>query len=221
MLRAVLFDMDGVIVNSEPLHRKAYYQMFSEFNLAVPDTLYDSFTGQATLSICERLCQEFELTVPATHLVARKRAHFKNYFENDIDFKLIDGVYDLIADYYESGLRLVLASSASMANINQIFKRFDLDRFFIAKISGADLIASKPHPEIFIKAAAVSGCDPSECMVIEDSMNGIRAAHEAGIYCVAFKNTHTKNQNYQYANKVIAGFDEIAPTQIPLFFPNA
>jgi beta-phosphoglucomutase-like phosphatase (HAD superfamily) len=157
MLKAVLFDMDGVIVDSEPLHKKAYYKMFDDVGIDVSETLFESFTGQSTLKICKTLCDDFSLPNPPQYLVNLKRKHFKYIFENDTDFKLIEGVLDLIKDYIKNGLVLVLASSASMVTINNIFKRFNLDKYFTAKLSGADLQASKPHPEIFIKAAESSG----------------------------------------------------------------
>ncbi len=209
MLKAVLFDMDGVIVDTEPLHRKAYFKMFEDVNIDVDDALYDSFTGQATLPICRTLCQHFNLSETPEHLVSTKRKHFKYLFENDTDLAMLEGVHELIKDYYENGLTLVLASSASMPNINRIFERFDLDRFFKAKISGADLKASKPHPEIFIKAAQLAGEAPENCMVIEDSTNGIAAAKAANIYCVGFKSPHSANQDYSKADRVITSFGEI------------
>ena len=181
MIKAVLFDMDGVIVDSEPLHRRAYFRMFDEVGIGVSESLYNSFTGQATLPICRRLCEEFQIDRPAEELVDIKRKHFKDIFQNDMDFELIDGVLELIQDY----------------------------QYFVAKISGADLKASKPHPEIFIKAAALAGEKPENCMVIEDSTNGIKAAKEANIICVAYKSVNTKNQDYTRANKVISDFKEI------------
>ncbi|MRT16751.1 HAD family phosphatase [Vitellibacter sp. q18] len=210
MLKAVLFDMDGVIVDTEPLHRKAYFRMFEEMKIDVDQAMYDSFTGQATLPICRTLCGHFNLAESPEHLVATKRKHFKYLFENDTDLALLNGVHDLIKDYHSNGLTLVLASSASMANINRIFERFDLDKFFKAKISGADLQASKPHPEIFIKAAQLAGAAPENCMVIEDSTNGIAAAKAANIYCVGFKSPHSTNQDYRLADRVITAFEEIA-----------
>jgi len=209
MLKAVLFDMDGVIVDTEPLHRKAYFNMFEEVNINVTEALYDSFTGQATLPICRTLCQHFDLSHAPEHLVSTKRKHFKYLFENDSDLALLDGVHDLIRNYHENGLTLVLASSASMPNINRIFERFDLDKYFKAKISGADLKASKPHPEIFIKAAELAGEHTDHCMVIEDSTNGIAAAKAANIYCVGFKSPHSVNQDYTKADRVITSFTEI------------
>lgn len=213
MLKAVLFDMDGVIVDTEPLHRKAYHQMFKDVNIEVDEDLYSSFTGQSTTNICKRLVDRFGLSQTPEDLVALKRKSYKNYFEND-GLELIDGVLERIKDYHANGVNLVLASSASMTGINQIFERFDLNQYFSAKFSGADLEKSKPHPEIFLKAAASTGFDKSECMVIEDSTNGIKAAKAAGIYCVAFKSPHSKHQDYHLADKVISSFKEISYTKI-------
>lgn len=209
MLRAVIFDMDGVIVNSEPLHHKAYKKMFAEFKLNVSNNLYESFTGQSTSSICKQLCEIFNLKESSNDLVVSKRKHFKIIFENDSSFQMIDGALELIKNYFNNNLTLVLASSASMINIDRIFKKFDLNKFFKAKISGADLKESKPNPEIFIKAAKMTGFKKEECIVIEDSTNGIIAAKSAGIYCVGYNSYNSKNQNYDNANLVINELSEI------------
>ena len=214
MLKAVIFDMDGVIVDTEPLHRKAYRSMFNEVGIDVSEALYESFTGQSTLSICKQLCHQFKLQESPQTLVNLKRQFFKSLFLNDGDLDLIEGVLDLIRDYYSNGLQLVLASSASMLTINNVFTRFDLDQYFIGKLSGADLKASKPHPEIFEKAAKISGFNRSECIVIEDSTNGIKAANAAGIYCVGYKSVNSKNQNYSTANTVISSFTEIKYSRV-------
>ncbi|WP_243472074.1 HAD family hydrolase [Winogradskyella sp. MH6] len=213
MLKAVLFDMDGVIVDTEPLHRKAYHQMFDDVNINVDEDLYASFTGQSTINICKRLVDHFNLNETPEELVSLKRKHYKIFFEND-DLELIDGVLDRIQDYHSNDVKLVVASSASMLGIKQIFERFDLNQYFSAKFSGADLKKSKPHPEIFIKAAESTGFSKSECLVIEDSTNGIKAAHSAGIYCVGFKSPHSSHQDYSLANKIITSFEEISYSEI-------
>ena len=218
MLNAVIFDMDWVIVDSEPLHNKAYQRMFLYFNLDVSARLYESFTGQATQAICQRLCDEFTLKHGADDLVSKKRHHFNNLFEETQDFELIPGVLDLIEDYHKAGLKLILGSSASMQNINRIFKRFDIDKYFKAKFSGADLKASKPNPEIFIKAAAASGFLKENCFVIEDSTNGILAAKAAGLFCVGFESPNSKNQDYSKADLNITSLKEIHYSKIKTFF---
>ena len=209
MLKAVIFDMDGVIVNSEPLHHLAYKKMFEEFQLDVSRSLYESFTGQSTHSICKQLCKIFNIYEDPNELVVSKRKHFKLIFENDTSFQMIDGALELIQNYFDNNVTLILASSASMTNIDRIFKKFDLNKFFKAKISGADLKESKPNPEIFIKAAKMSGFNKKECIVIEDSTNGIIAAKSAGIYCVGYNSYNSKNQNYGNADLVISSLNEI------------
>jgi HAD superfamily hydrolase (TIGR01509 family) len=209
MLKAVLFDMDGVIVDTEPLHHKAYLKMFSEVGIEVSTQMYEGFTGQSTYSICVQLCTYFKLHHKAEELVQIKRSHFTKLFFDDHDLQLIEGVEQLIKEYYDNNLILVLASSASMFTINNVMKRFNLDPYFSSKLSGADLKASKPHPEIFINAAKAANALPNECFVIEDSTNGIKAANNAGIFCVAYKSEHSKNQDYSLANMVISDYKEI------------
>lgn len=209
MLKAVIFDMDGVIIDSEPMHHKAYYDMFNEVNIKVSKEFYESFTGQSTINICKRLCDHFSLNESPETLVGLKRKHYKQFFESNSSLTLIDGVLDLIKEYHSNGLTLVLASSAAMISINQIFERFELDQYFVAKLSGGDLKQSKPHPEIFIKAVQATGYTTNECIVIEDSTNGIEAAKSAGVYCIGFDSFHSKNQDYSKADLVIKDFNEI------------
>lgn len=206
--------MDGVIVDTEPLHRKAYFMMFNDMNIAVTEEMYTGFTGQATLNICKELVEHFQLSEAPETLVKCKRKHFKHLFDNDDTLQLLDGVLDLIQDYHNNGLTLVLASSASMPNIDRIFERFDLDQYFVAKLSGADLEKSKPHPEIFIKAAQAAGQPREYCMVIEDSSNGIKAANDAGIYVVGYDSKHSTDQDYSNANMVVSSFSEIGYEQV-------
>lgn len=208
-LKAVLFDMDGVIVDTEPLHRKAYYKLFDELEIEVSEELYTSFTGCSTKKVCTTLIDKFTLEKNHEELAITKRKYFKDYFYNNADFHLLPGVKRLIENYFENGIKLVLASSASMTTINMVFEKFELEKYFIGKISGADLKESKPHPEIFEIAAEIANETKENCMVIEDSTNGILASHAAGIFCVAYKSEHSLNQNYEKANLVISDFFEI------------
>ncbi len=218
MLKAVLFDMDGVIVNTEPLHHKAYYHLFNEVNINVSDELYASFTGQSTLQICKILCSQFNLPLCPETLVSIKREHFSFLFESDSELALLDGVLEIIKEYHRNKLTLVLASSASMENINNIFKRFELDQYFVAKLSGADLEVSKPHPEIFEKAAMASGYATNECLVIEDSTNGIKAAKAAEIFCVGYDSLHSHDQDYSLADVVVSDFKDLSYEKISSLF---
>ena len=218
MLKAVLFDMDGVIVDTEPLHHKAYQMMFKDFNLKVSESMYRGFTGQSTRSICEFLCCHYKLEAKPIDLERTKRAHFTKLFFEDPELQLIDGVEKLIKNYHNNGLTLVVASSASMLTINNVMKRFELDSYFKYKLSGADLKASKPHPEIFIKAATTAGVSKSECFVIEDSTNGIIAAKEGNFYCIAYKSMNSKDQDYSKADMLISDYNVIKYDKIKTVF---
>ena len=209
MVKAILFDMDGVIVDTEPLHHKAYHKMFDDYNINMNPDLYESFTGQSTRNVCTNIVNYYNLNVSPVDLELCKRNHFNGLFTTDKSLALLDGVHDIIKDYYANGLTLILASSASMGTINKVFTRFELDQYFKAKISGADLKASKPHPEIFKKAAQLAGFKQEECIVIEDSTNGIEAAKAAGSYCIGYDSLHSKNQDYSKADLVVSSFKDI------------
>lgn len=207
--KAVLFDMDGVIIDSEPLHHEAYFKMFQEVGMEVSEELYESFTGRSTKEISDMLVQKFNTDYSPQQLTDLKRKYFYELFENSPSLDLIPGVREAIQRFHAAGLKLVVASSASMVNIKLVFDRFGLNEYFVGKISGADLPKSKPHPEIFQKAAQMAGQAPEDCFVIEDATNGIKAAKAAGIYCYAFQSEHSHGQDYSLADKVISSFDEI------------
>jgi len=217
-LKAVLFDMDGVIVDTEPLHRKAYYKTFNELEVEVSEDLYTSFTGASTKRVCETLIKNFDLTHTHEDIASIKRTHFKDYFYNDEEFDLIPGVKKLIEHYYENNIKLIVASSASMVTINMVFEKFGLEKYFSGKISGADLKESKPHPEIFLLAAKMADEPIENCMVIEDSTNGILAAHKANIFCAAYKSEHSHNQDYSLANIMVSDYIELELDKISKYF---
>lgn len=217
-LKAVLFDMDGVIVDTEPLHRKAYFKTFNQLGIEVSEELYTSFTGASTKRVCDTLIDRFNLSETFEEIAKIKRAHFKDYFYNDEEFDLIPGVKALIQHYYENGITLILASSATMTTIDMVFEKFELEKYFSGKISGADLKESKPHPEIFLKAAEMANEPIENCMVIEDSTNGILAANRANIFCAAYKSEHTHNQDYSLANIVVSDYSELEVDKISTYF---
>lgn len=218
MLKAVLFDMDGVIVDTEPLHRKAYFRMFAELGIEVDEAFYSTFTGRSTQSVCGSIIERYGLSLSWQEVASIKRTYFKNYFDTDPDFDLLPGVLALIKHYFENGIKLVLASSAHINTINWVFEKFDLEKYFVAKISGADLKESKPNPEIFIKAAELADTQREHCMVIEDSTNGILAAHRAEIFCAGYRSEHSTGQDYSKANIVVDVFSDLEIQKVQQFF---
>jgi beta-phosphoglucomutase len=208
-VKCVIFDMDGVIINSEEIHKKAYYETFNSLNVTVSNELYKSFTGSSTINAFQRLVAHFNLDHNPETLVLDKRERYINFFENDPNLHLVEGVEEIIQYLFDKGITLILASSSAMINIDRVFNRFNLNHYFTAKISGADLTASKPHPEIFNKAATLGNTPKENCCVIEDSDNGVTAANDANIFVFGYANKLSEGQTLENADLVIDDFKEL------------
>lgn len=201
--------MDGVIVDTEPVHHFAYYQHFNELNIEISDEMYRSFTGNSTRNIFQKLKAQFDLQDDVEDLILRKRNLFNEAFDLKEDLYLIEGVEELIKDLHSNGMQLIVASSASNVTINRVFTRFNLHQYFTHIVSGEDFPKSKPHPAIFEHAASLSVAPKENCIVIEDSTNGIQAAVSAGIFCVGYDSFHSKDQDLSKANIIIRNFNEL------------
>jgi len=202
--------MDGVIVDTEPVHHYAYDLHFKQLNIPITPEMYASFTGNSTKNIFERLKAEFNLEEDVQTLVETKRNLFNDAFDNKEDLYLLDGVEDLIKELHANGMQLVLASSSATVTINRIFNRFGLHHYFTHIVSGEDFPKSKPHPAIFQHAAFLANTPVEQCIVIEDSTNGVAAAKAAGIYCVGYDSVNSKLQDYSKADRVISHFNELS-----------
>ncbi|MFY9242631.1 MAG: HAD family phosphatase [Polaribacter sp.] len=208
-INCIIFDMDGVIIDSEEIHKKAYYETFVSIGVDVSDELYKTLTGSSTINAFQNLVAHFNLDLNPEELVLAKRKRYVNFFENDPNLHLVKGIEDFIKHSFEKGLTLVLASSSAMVNIDRVFNRFNLNPYFSGKISGADLKESKPHPEIFEKAAIIGKTLKENCIIIEDSDNGIEAANKAGIFVFGYKNPMAADQTLKNADYIINNFDEL------------
>jgi HAD superfamily hydrolase (TIGR01509 family) len=208
-IKCVIFDMDGVIIDSEEIHKKAYYETFTSIGVTVSDDLYKTLTGSSTINAFQKLVAHFNLDLDPEELVLNKRKRYVNFFENDPTLHLVKGVEDLIKHCHKKGLTLILASSSAMVNIDRVFNRFNLNPYFTAKISGADLTESKPNPEIFNKAAILGNTPKESCVVIEDSDNGVKAANDAGIFVFGYRNPMAEDQSLKNADFIVNNFKRL------------
>nr|WP_315207728.1 HAD family hydrolase [uncultured Flavobacterium sp.] len=209
MIQTVIFDMDGVIVDTEPVHRYAYFKQFDELNITVTEDMYTSFTGFSTRNTFQKLKEVFVIEQEVEDLIQRKRNIFNDAFDSKADLELLQGVENLIKELHQNGMQLILASSASKVTIERVFSRFKLHEYFTHVVSGEDFPKSKPHPAIFEHAASLSVAPKECCIVIEDSTNGIKAAKAAGILCVGYNSVHSEAQDLSEADVVINHFNEL------------
>ena len=209
MIQTVIFDMDGVIIDSEPVYFDIDKQMFEELNIAVSFEEHCSYVGTSSQNMWNAIITKHGIAEQPAELMRKEYSLYLEHLANAKDLQPIDGVVELINELYKNNFKLVLASSSQMASIDIVLNKFKLDELFIAKVSGSELAHSKPHPEIFLRSARLIKSDPSECIVIEDSKNGVTAAKAAGMKCIGFLNPNSGNQDLKNADLVIHSFGEL------------
>jgi beta-phosphoglucomutase len=219
MIRTVIFDMDGVIIDTEPLHRHAFFALFAELGIPVSAAEYATFLGKSTRNVFQLLKQQYSLASDVETMVDRKRELFNLAFDEDASLDLLPGVRALIEDLRRHEVQLLVASSASKATIKRVFDRFGLDPYFTHRISGEDFVESKPNPAIFLRAAELAGTPLAECVVNEDAANGVAAAVAAGIYCIAYASPHSTGQDLHRADRIIRSFAELSAVSIAAIEP--
>jgi len=209
MIQTVIFDMDGVIIDSEPVYFKIDKEMFEELNIAVSFEEHCTYVGTSSQNMWDAIIKKHGIPGDPGKLMRKEYNLYMDYLVNANDLQPIDGVMELINGLHENNFKLILASSSRMEIIDIILKKFKLSDLFIAKVSGSELAHSKPHPEIFLRSAQLAGSEPKECIVIEDSKNGVAAAKAAGMKCIGFLNPSSGDQNLGDADMVIQSFKEL------------
>ena len=206
MISTVIFDMDGVIIDSEPIYFKVEQELLRELGINFSKKEHSKYVGRSDL--WQSIKDKYGLDFDADEIQEREQNRYMTYLAESFNDGPIEGVSDLIKSLKSDGYTLVLASSSPMENIRFVLKKFGLLDFFSHKVSGDELETSKPHPEIFLEAAKMAGTEPQHCLVIEDSQNGVRAAKDAGMKCVGYKNLNSGQQDLSPADWIIENFNE-------------
>ena len=206
MHRAVIFDMDGVLVDSEPLHYESEKNVLSSIGLAFPRDIHKKFIGYSNeYKFWRDLLNELGVSSNIEDLMNKKMDYFRN---NLYKISLIKPAYNLLKKLSTKGIQLALASSSSRELINEVLNKFDLFKYFSEIVSGDDVEHGKPAPDIFLKAADKLGMPPCDCIVIEDSLNGILAGHAAGMIVIAVPNEYTKTFDFSQANYLLDSLND-------------
>ena len=209
MIDTVIFDMDGVIIDSEPLHMEAEQEIFKALGIAISKEKHGTFVGTSSKNMWERIIREHSLTIPIDKLLEQNKLSYRKRLAVAVD-TAVPGVTELIRALHASGFKLAVASSSVPEDIETVLAMFSVRSYFTAVVSGSNVQYSKPHPEIFLMTAKLLESDPAKCLVIEDSENGVRAAKSAGMKCIGFQNVNSGNQNLTLADQVVNSINEIS-----------
>ena len=208
IIRAVIFDMDGVLTDSEPLINAAAIRMFAESGLAVRSEDFRPFIGTGEDRYLGGVAElyGFPLDLPAA-----KRRTYEIYLELvPRELVAFPGAPDLVHACRGAGLRVAVASSADRVKVNANLIQIGLPvESWDCVVTGQDVLAKKPAPDIFLKAADKLAVRPAECTVVEDAVNGIEAALAAGMRCVAVAQSFPAAR-LRRANLVRAGVSEVS-----------
>lgn len=214
MKKCVIFDMDGVIIDSEPIHQKCERRMFQMLGINVSESEHNAFMGTTDETWWSWLGSKYKLPIKIDEVIQLKKILYLEHLKQDTYIKPIPFVSELIADLYKDNFSLALASSSPHEQIDYILSSFELKYFFKIIISGEDVKEGKPSPEIFLKASELLGIPPESCIVIEDSYNGVMAAKSANMKCIGFNNPNSGNQDLGKADQIINSFKEISAETI-------
>lgn len=206
--KAVIFDMDGVIIDSEPIHHKVSIELFERLDINITEDEYDNFLGKAITDKWDYLINKHNLNKTVQELSEIELNNNIQYLaENKISS--MDGLKQLLNNLKNIGFKIGLASSSSYSYISIILKKLSIKDYFFKVLSGEDFKNGKPSPDIYNKMAEHLKIEPRRCVVIEDSENGIKAAKDAGMFCIGLDYSEFGNQNLSNSDLIVSSLKEI------------
>lgn len=208
MLKAVLFDMDGVLVDSEPMHKEAVKRVLSNLGYEFDEKYYEQFIGTTNPYMWKCIREKYKIVENVEYLNGLV-ADMKQVLINENGYRKIDGVYELVKNLHDNGLKLVVASSSPKDYIKQVIEGLGIAKFFDAVVSGEEVPNPKPAPDIFLLAARSVGVSTDECIIFEDSTNGQRAGYNAKIPVIGYVNPGSGKQDLSLCDMLIEGYEEI------------
>lgn len=206
--KGYIFDMDGVLANTEPLHFIAENKTYDQLSIKVPTKEQESFVGTSQRQLWQTIKDNYNIKLDLDKIISM---HMQNLSEVLMENELscISGVDDLILTLQKDNVKIAVASSSTRQIVNMTLKKINLLEKFSTIVSSDDVKISKPNPEIFLITCEKMKLKTSEVIVIEDSKNGVAASKAAGIDCIGFINKNSGNQDLSKANFLIDNFKQL------------
>jgi HAD superfamily hydrolase (TIGR01509 family) len=218
MPRAVIFDMDGVIVDSQPYHFAVEEKIFRDKGVAVSTEESHSFVGMAGDRMWEYVKNKFGLQESIAELMAIDNKVRVDYFASLKNVQPMPGVMELLKELRYNKVKIALASSSSVEVINVFISKLGVGHYFQQIISGDFVEKGKPAPDIFIHTAQALQESSANCVVIEDSANGVKAAKAAGMKCIGFLSPNSGAQDLSPADMVVDDFTKLTVSIIKALY---
>jgi HAD superfamily hydrolase (TIGR01509 family) len=209
-IEAVIFDLDGVLIDSEPLHALADNQLLIESGIITPDNYFDRFVGITNWDMWTEIKREYSIELSIEELMELQMP-MKLKLLKEMDFIPVRGVTGLLEELKRREVPMAIASSSPRLFIESVIQKIGINEYFKVWISGEEVEHGKPEPDIFLKAAELLNVSPNACVVIEDSASGTVAAKRAGMKCIGYRNLNSGNQDLSQADYII---DEIKSAEI-------
>ena len=206
MFEAVIFDLDGVIVDSEPLHHRAIRETFAPHGIRIFDEELQAYMGVPSRIVIQDLAELHDLDVGISALSEEHKSHLRTLYAESIP---ISGALELLEAVNASDLKLGLASSTDRDLIEVVLERLALNGFFNAVVSGEEVEHPKPMPDIYLEAARRLECEPRGCTAVEDSQAGVQSAKGAGMRCIGFRSPHSLGQDIGQADVIVEDLWEL------------
>jgi beta-phosphoglucomutase len=206
MIRGVIFDLDGVIVDTAVFHYKAWKDMANDLGFDIDEAFNETLKGISRMDSIMRVLAHGKLTLSSEEVIKlaeKKNDAYVEMIDQMTEEHILPGIAQLIFQIKQLDLKMALGSASK--NAPRILERIGLASMFDAVIDGNSVSRSKPDPEVFIKGAEALGLKPEECLVIEDAFAGIEAAHAAGMKAVGI-GTH---ENLPNADRLLSSFENV------------
>ena len=209
MERVILFDMDGVLVNTEPLHYRLWKQVFLERGVDLSFEAYKGCIGANGKRLMELVLEHYGLDFRGEKSLFDRYYQLKEENLRHGDIPRVEGVRETLLQLQKRGYRMAVASSSTQDYIELCTDRVGIAHFFDVRFSAERVKNTKPAPDVFLAAAERMNARPAECVVVEDSTNGTRAAKAAGMRCIGLCNPDSGDQDLSAADVLIHSFRDL------------